>query len=51
MKVVAWEKIAHAEKISQFDGIHYDPQGYRFRARTLPDAFNERVIELQARNA
>lgn len=46
--VVPWEKIARAEGIGRFDGIHYGPQGYRFRARTLTDALNERAIEVES---
>ena len=42
--VVPWEKTARSEKVSRFDGIHYGPQGYRFRARTLTDALNDAVI-------
>ena len=42
--VVPWEKIARSEKVSRFDGIHYGPQGYRFRARTLTDALNNAAI-------
>lgn len=48
VKVVPWKKIARAEKVGRFDGIHYGPQGYRLRARTLTDALNERALATDA---
>lgn len=44
--VVPWEKTARKNDTYRFDGIHYGPQGYRFRARTLTDALNERALEV-----
>ena len=43
--VVPWEKVARQEKVGRFDGIHYGPQGYRFRARTLANALNDALID------
>jgi len=37
LTVVAWHKVAKAHDIHGYDGIHYGPQGYQLRARTVAE--------------
>ena len=37
LTVVRWHEVAREHGIHGFDGIHYGPQGYRLRAKTLAE--------------
>ena len=40
LTVVAWHRVARANGIRGWDGIHYGPYGYRLRARTVLEALD-----------
>ena len=40
LEVVSWHRVARANGIRGWDGIHYGPSGYRLRARTVLAALN-----------
>lgn len=40
LTVVGWHRVAQAHGIRGWDGIHYGPDGFRLRAKTVVDALN-----------